>query len=174
MILQSLSKRRTTPLWQFSIAQLLVATFLAACVLAAFRWDPLAGIVGVYFLIALATIFLRTRIAIRQQEPDWVDLTDERVSEHSVLLGIWSTMIVLPAMALCFFGIAFVLYIGAIVIDACRDGRPFDHLHLDRVVAGFIFLGFAPVTLGTFWLWFTWPTTRVGRDFLPLGENRLK
>lgn len=158
---QLFSKRRSTPIWQFSIAQLLVATFLAAAVLSAFRWNPLAGVIGVYFFIAFVTIVLRTRAAIRQKEPEWEDLIDETVNERSALLGIWSTIIVLPAMALCFFGTACVLYLGAIVLSASSDGRPFDHLHVDRVLVGIIFLGFAPLTLGTLWMWFAWPTTRV-------------
>ena len=157
MHLQSAIKRSRTNLWQFSIAQLLVLTFLIAIVFAVIRWNPLAGVIASFICIAIILIVIRTRIAIRQQELSWDNLSGPPRRDQSVPLAIWSTLIVFPAMALCLFGIVFTFGIGAIVLDAFRPDSPIVRLHVAKIVFGLIYLGFVPLTLGTVWIWFTWP-----------------
>jgi hypothetical protein len=157
---QSAFKRPRKKLWQFSIAQLLVLTFLIAVVAAAFRWDTLAGVIASFICIAILIVVNRTKLAIRQQEPPCVDNSHSMLRKQSILLAIWSTLIVFPAMALCLFGVAGAFTIGAIVFEEFHAQSPFARLHVDRVMVGFIFLVFVPLTVGTVWIWFTWAISK--------------
>ena len=161
---QSAIKRPRTKLWQFSIAQLLVLTFLVAIVFAAFRWHPLAGILACFICVGLPIIVMRTKAAIRHREPLWneLELPDCIRSEQTIPLVIWSFCVVFLAPFLFFIGALFAGFVAFFVIQAIfpLPRSPSVKPTLIQELHEFLFFAFilgTGILFAVGWLWSTWP-----------------
>ena len=110
---QSAIKRPRKKLWQFSIANLLVLTFLIAVVVAAFRWDLLAGILSVSACTAIPLLVGRTIASVRLQEPLWNELELPASIRKEQTIRLATSSGVIAVFAVFFFWVGFVIAIIA-------------------------------------------------------------
>jgi hypothetical protein len=165
-------KRPRTKLWQFSIAHLLVLTSLIAVVIAAFRWDLVAGIISVSVCTAIPLVVVRTRVSIRLLEPLWneLDLPVSIRKEQTIPMVIWSGVTV--AFGVFFFWVGFaVAFIGGTFVLLLLMIFPRDptlQLDLMETVLCIVCLAIAPLSVGSLiggaWLRSTWPQAKRGTN----------
>ncbi len=167
--------RRTTKVWQFSIAQLLLLTLLVGLVFAAFRWHLGAGLLTGLVCILVPIIVARTRAAIRQQEPGWneLGLPDCIRREQSVPLTFWSCCIVSVAMPLFAFGYMAMFMFALVALRYPLPRSPEPNVTLDLLdLVLLVFSVGSGATAAVAWLWATWPKPPPSSVGAPLGESR--
>jgi len=149
----SATKRPRTKLWQFSIANLLVAIALVAFTCGAFRQDVGLGIGALHLTIAAAIAFVRARAAVGHGEELWDALDIPHFVRQNETVYLCFTSFGVAFAALFFFHVGFwSAALLALSVVGCFQGLviPF-LLILVIVVPG------AGMYLSVWWLKSTWP-----------------
>ncbi|MGI8980402.1 MAG: hypothetical protein ACR2FY_14335 [Pirellulaceae bacterium] len=171
---QSAIKRPRKKLWQFSIANLLVAISLVALTCGAFRLDINLGVCVLHLTIAIAMAVVRTRAAVQHSEELWnaLDCPDAVRNMEGMRLAITSLGIAFVAVFLFYLGIAISLVLIAITLDFFIQFTKDSNL-IRTIVA----LVFAVTVLGTgivfggAWLKWTWPKSYFARPAAPTDPS---
>jgi hypothetical protein len=157
-------KRPRTKLWQFSIANLLVAITLAAVTCGAFRVDISLGVVVLHLMIAILITTVRTRAALAHHEELWDALArpDKYRRHETINLAFGSFGIALVALFFFYVGYGVVSIVALIAWDLEFSVRGPLHILLDGLL---IVLAFgAGISSASWWLRGTWPKSYFTRS----------
>ncbi len=167
---QSTIKRPRTKLWQFSLANLLVAITLIAVTCGAFRFDIILGVGILHLSVAIVIAAVRTRAAVGHQEELWDALDLPHFVRRSEAINFCITSFGVALVALFLFHVGFWIAITLIVIAIGFVQRlifPYSVWIMVAIVLG------SGLLLSAWWLRLTWPRpyfTRAASPSSPSAE----
>ena len=171
---QSTIKRPRTKLWQFSIANLLVAISLVGVTCGAFRLDIGLGVCVLHLTVAIAITVVRTRAAVQHSEELWdaLDCPDSVRNMEGVRLAITSLGIAFVAIFLFYLGVGIPLVLIAITLDfLIQLAKDSDLIRMFTDLISVVTVLGTGIFFGGGWLKLTWPKSYFTRSAMPTSPS---